>query len=273
MSNWIEKWRGENASLTPERRLMREALVRLEQVEVASPTPAEPAGRLAFVLDLTGSRSASLYHARVATAAMFDTIKAIGSIAVKLLYYRGWRECKASAWEEDPGVVSDLMQRLSCEGGNTQIEKALRRVLDGEDTVSGVVFIGDHCEDSPRALRELAAAFGHRKIPVFVFHEYEDCDSRSLQAKPIFRHLAEASGGVYCEFKSDSAAALRELLTGVAAFSAAGIEGVKSVPVPQTEIGRQLQGRLLLLGPGANGPSDKATAGFLKPLAKDESGR
>jgi hypothetical protein len=61
--------------------------------------------------------------------------------------------------------------------------------------------------------------------------------------------MAKLSGGVYSEFRPDSGAVMRELLATVAAFSVAGPVGVKRVAQPVTAAARQLQGRLLLLGP------------------------
>lgn len=87
----------------------------------------------------------------------------------------------------------------------------------GTETVTGLVFVGDHCEDDPGELRELAALLGQRSVPLFVFHECADHDERSLQAKPMFKRVAGLSGGVYCEFKPDSGAALREMLANVGA--------------------------------------------------------
>src|ERR1700678_2991224 len=99
MMSGLDKWRG-NDALSVERRLMNEALAKLGE------TPALPKarshGRLLFGLDLTGSREPSLRNARIATAAMFDALKTIGVIAVKLIYYRGNNECRASAWHDDP---------------------------------------------------------------------------------------------------------------------------------------------------------------------------
>ena len=246
MNNWLEKWRGsDDKALSPERRRMKEALARLDQVKKAA-TPPRRVARLVFVLDLTGSRSASLHMARIATAAMFDTVKTIGSIAVKMIYFRGWLECKTCAWENDPAVVSRTMQHLSCATGETQIARALHEVLQERETVSGVVYIGDHCEDHHDELAGLAQRLGERSIPLYVFHECADHDARSLKAKPIFHAMAKASGGVYCEFRPDAGDVLRELLSSVAAFSTAGTEGIKQAPPPQTREAQQLQRRLLL---------------------------
>jgi hypothetical protein len=238
-------------ALDEEWRLMNAALERLGQVEVREQIPARRGGRLIFGLDLTGSREASLRHARIATAAMFDTIKAIGAVAVKLVYYRGASECRAGEWHDDPCVVSAAMLRLSCKSGHTQIRKVLRHALNEKEPLSGVVFIGDHCEDTDDGyeLDDLAVKLGQKGIPIFVFHEVNDQDVFALRATPIFEHMAKVSGGVYAEFKPSSGAVLRELLATVAVFSAAGHEGFKQVGQPLTPEARQLQTRLLL-GPG-----------------------
>jgi len=256
-------------ALDDEWRLMNAALERLGQVEAREQSPARRGARLIFGLDLTGSREASLRHAQIATAAMFDTIKAIGAVAVKLVYYRG-SECRAGAWHDDPGVVSAAMLRLSCKSGYTQIRKVLRHALNEKEPLSGVVFIGDHCEDADDGyeLDDLAVKLGQKGIPIFVFHEVRDQDAGALRATPIFEHIAEVSGGVYTEFRPDSGAILRELLATVAVFSTAGHEGLKQVGQPLTPEARQLRGSLLLLTEGNPGRFD-----FLRPDGPAKGGK
>jgi hypothetical protein len=246
MNNAVDRYGNNGGILSPERRRMNEALARLGDSDVKETRRAR--GRLMVALDLTGSREHSLKQARVATAAMFDAIKALGAIAVKLVYYRGDNQCRASRWYTDPDIVSQAMRRLSCEAGYTQIARVLRLALAETETVCGLVFVGDHCEDNADELGELAGALGQRRIPLFVFHECADHDERSLSAKPVFKRMAGASGGVYCEFKPDSGAVLRELLANVGAHAAAGADGVRRVALPTTPEARQLQTRLL--GPG-----------------------
>ena len=209
--NILVKWRNDEKALDVERRLMKEALARLGQVEEKN-NRQRSASRLIFGLDLTGSREGSLRQARIATKEMFDAIKAIGTIAVKLIYYRGRDECRQSKWFDDPDILSRSMRKLSCEVGGTQIARLLKLVLAEGDKLSGVVFIGDHCEDDPDEILALAGALGKKSIPLFVFHECADDNERSLSAKPIFMRMAEESGGVYIEFKPESSTVLRELL-------------------------------------------------------------
>jgi hypothetical protein len=240
----IEKSRGNHQALKPlddEWRLMNVALARLGQVEAKRATlDARRSARLIVGLDLTGSRHAGLRQARLATSAMFATMKAIGAVSVKLAYFRG-TDCKAGEWKDDPAVVDRLMLRLSTETGTTQIARLLRLVLSEKEKLSGFVFIGDHCEESEDELAGLAQALGQKGIPIFLFHECADNDATSLQTKPIFKRLTALSNGVYSAFRSDSGAVVRELLSTVAALSAMGHEGLKQVGQPLTAEGRYLQ--------------------------------
>jgi len=251
MSKAIEKLRnGENA-LEAERSRMNEALARLGKTEERR--IARRTGRLIFGLDLTGSREPCLEEARVATAAMFEAIRNFGSIEMKLVYYRGTNECRESQWSADAGVLRRSMLRLSCENGSTQIARLLSRVLSEREKLSGVVFVGDHCEDNPEVLLGLAEKLRDRAIPLFVFHECDDHDPWSLNAKPLFRRMAEISGGVYVEFRPDSGEVLKELLASIAAVSTAGVEGLNRVALPKTAEARQLrEGLRLMLGAGNN---------------------
>ena len=90
---------------------------------------------------------------------MFDAIGTVGSVAVKLIYFRGSDECRASGWQEDAGVLSAFMAGLSTETGYTQIARFLRLVLGEREHVSAVIFIGDYFE----GCRESRAA-GGRKV-------------------------------------------------------------------------------------------------------------
>jgi len=252
MSNTLEKWRKEEVALQAERRLMNEALAMLGRPGTRM-TEARGPARLIFGLDLTGSREPGLKQARIATAAMFDAIKAIGKVFVKLVYYRGFDQCHESGWHDDPAILSKSMLSLSCEVGGTQIGRLLNRAMVEPEKLAGVVFIGDHCEENPDELASLAAQLGKKSIPIFVFHECADKDEHSLSAKPTFKRLAEASGGVYVEFKSDSGAVLKELMANVAAFSTGGMKSVERLALPSTAEARQLRGSLrLMLGPGGD---------------------
>ncbi len=250
MSNAIERLRDSEKALEAERRLLNEALTRLGDAEKRR--IERRAGKLIFGLDLTGSREAGLNQARTATAAMFDAIRTFGRVEMKLVYYRGSSECRESQWCADAEVLRRSMLKLSCACGKTQIEKLLRLVLGESEKPSAVVFVGDHCEENPERLLCLAEMLRDKAIPLFVFHECDDHDQWSLKAKPLFMRMAEISGGVYVEFKPDSGQVLRELLPSIAAFSAAGTEGLQKLALPVTPEAKRLRSRLLLAA-GGNG--------------------
>jgi hypothetical protein len=245
MSGLLQRWKKEEVALDVERQKMDEALARLNAVESQAKI-GHRAGRLIFALDLTGSREPTIARARVATAMMFDAVRLIGRVVVKLAYFRGVDECKASSWHENPEILCKSMLSLSCETGFTQIARVLQLALSEGDVCSAVVFVGDHCEEKPAELKTLAKALGERSIPLYIFHECSDFDWRARRAKPVFKSMAEASGGIYSEFKTDSGAVLQEMLTSIAALSAAGVEGVERLAPPKTPEARALRGQMLL---------------------------
>jgi hypothetical protein len=242
--NALERLRDSEKALDAERRLLSEALTRLGKVEERR--IERRAAKMIFGLDLTGSREPGLKQARIATAAMFDAIREFGGIELKLAYYRGTGECRESPWYRDADTLCRSMLKLSCETGGTQVAKLLRLVLGQSEKPSAAVFVGDHCEENHDDLVGLAHQLGARSIPLFVFHECADRDRNSLDAMPVFEAMARESGGVYVEFKPDSGAVLKELLSNVAVFSTGGVEGVQRMAVPETSEARQLRGRLLL---------------------------
>src|SRR5260370_33927351 len=58
-------------------------------------------------------------------ADMFREAAALGSLDIRLVYYRGLNECRASGWISDSAQLAKLMGKIDCRGGNTQIGKVL----------------------------------------------------------------------------------------------------------------------------------------------------
>jgi len=240
-------------------RAMNAALERLGVAEARKPSIETRVGaRLLFSLDLTASREWCLREARRATAAMFDAVISLGPVAVKLAYFRG-TECKAGRWRRDADSVCRSLLSLSCKTGHTQIGRILR-MADNEAGPLSVVLIGDACEEDGDELAAIADRLGRKGVRVYVFHE---CGrGGEWAAREIFEAIASASGGVYCPFGAGSAQALRELLSAVAAFGAAGAEGITRIGKPVTVEARQLHARLLLPAPaGARGAKDGGQPG------------
>jgi hypothetical protein len=230
------------AELEKRWRSMNAALERLGSVEGRGGRMETQPARLLFGIDLTASREWSLAAARRATAAMFDAVAALDPVAVKLAYFRG-EECKAGPWRDDPGAVCRSMLSLSCKAGATMIGDILR-MAESEAGPLAVVLIGDTCEEEADEMVTLGRRLGRKRIPVYVFHERHS--GGLFFAREILEAIANESGGVYCPFGAGSGEALRELLAGVAAYSAAGVEGVKRCGLPVTVEGQQLRARLLL---------------------------
>jgi len=176
-------------------------------------------GRLIFAMDATMSRQPTWDLALGLQADMFREVKSIGGLDVQLVYFRGFRECAASKWVDDPEALANLMTSVQCRGGHTQIRKVLlhaRREAEKE-RVGAMVYVGDCMEEKIDDLAEEAGVLGLLGVPVFLFQE-----GAEQNAERAFREIARLTHGAYCRFDAGSAAQLRELLSAVAVYAAGG---------------------------------------------------
>ncbi len=180
-------------------------------------------GRLVFALDATMSRQPTWDMACALQADMFREAGSLGSLDIRLVYYRGLSECRASGWISDSSHLAKLMSRIDCRGGNTQIGKVLTEIRR-DAVAAGVraaVFVGDAMEEGVDDLCAKAGELGMLKVPMFMFQEGHD-----PTAEQAFREIARLTGGAWCRFDPGAAAQLRELLRAAAAFAAGGREAL-----------------------------------------------
>lgn len=191
----------------------------LQEVEQRVPVRSAGRGRLLFGLDATASRQATWDLACHLQARMFDAAARVGDLELKVCFFRGFREFRASEWKADAASLRDAMTRVRCAAGHTQIERLLRHAL--EDTrkrrIQAMVYVGDCVEEDADSLCGLAGELGLLGTPLFMFHE-----GRDRAAEAVFRQMARASGGVYAGFDAGAAERLEGLLSAVAVFAAGG---------------------------------------------------
>src|SRR6201999_4501835 len=189
-----------------------------------SPHAAGGRGRLVFALDATMSRQPTWDMACTLQADMFREAASVGSLDIRLVYYRGFDECRATGWISDSAQLARLMGKIDCQGGNTQIGKVLSETRR-EAVAAGVralVFVGDAMEESVDDLCAKAGELGLLKVPVFMFQE-----GHEETAEQAFREIARLTGGAWCKFAPGAAAQVRELLRAAAAYAAGGREALK----------------------------------------------
>lgn len=176
-------------------------------------------GRLIFALDATMSRQPTWDTACQLQADMFNETAQIGGLDVQLMYFRGFGECRASRWVSDPKALANLMTRIDCRGGHTQIRRVLAHTRDEtrKKAVQALVYIGDCMEESVDDLCAVAGEIGLTGTKAFMFHE-----GRDSVAEKAFREIARLTNGAYCRFDAGSAQHLRELLAAVAVYAAGG---------------------------------------------------
>jgi hypothetical protein len=201
---------------------------------LAPPTEAGQRGRLIFALDATMSRQPTWDTACTLQAEMFREAGSIGGLDVQLVYFRGLNECRASRWVSDGAGLGNLMARIACQGGHTQIGKVLShaRAESDKGKVAALVYVGDAMEEAIDHLAAAAGELGLRGMPAFMFHEGHD-----PIAEQAFREIARLTRGAYCRFDLSAAHELGELLRAAAVYAAGG---VKALTAQRSEGARKL---------------------------------
>src|SRR5271155_4719742 len=197
----------------------------LRDLQRAPPRPAGGRGRLIFALDATASRGPSWDRACRIQGEMFEATAALGGLDVKLVYYRGFNECKASRWMSNAADLHRVMSAVSCLGGETQIERILSHALaeTKRQRVNALVFVGDAMEEGVDRLCQLAGELGLNGVPIFLFHEGDN----PIAAR-AFRQMAKLSRGAYLRFDLASADRLKDLLGAVAVYAAGGYRALSA---------------------------------------------
>jgi hypothetical protein len=173
-------------------------------------------GRLVFAMDATMSRQPTWDSALSIQGQMFMAAK---GLSVQLVYFRGFNECKASRWVDDPEALANLMTKVDCRGGNTQIGRVLTHVKNAaaKSKINAVIFVGDACEENIDGLCQSAGEIGLLGVPLFMFQEGTDGN-----AEKAFREISKLTRGAYFRLDSASPKILAELLGAVAAYASGG---------------------------------------------------
>ena len=180
---------------------------------------ADGRGRLVFALDATMSRQPTWDLALGLQGKMFETAAAHGGLDVQLVYFRGLAECRASRFVSGGQGLAELMSRIDCRGGHTQIGKVLGHIR-GETQrarIGAFVYVGDAMEENIDRLAQIAGELGLLGVKAFMFHEGTDA-----QAAQAFKEIARLTGGAYAAFDARAPGRLAELLEAAAAYASGG---------------------------------------------------
>jgi hypothetical protein len=180
----------------------------------------EARGRLIFALDATMSRQPTWDMAQSIQGEMFETTAAQGGIDVQLVYFRGFRECRASRFVSQGAGLGALMSKIACQAGKTQIGRVLSHALDETKAqrVGALVYIGDAMEEKVDDLAHVAGELGLLGLKAFMFQEGSD-----PAATAAFAEIARLTGGASAAFDIAAPRRLAELLGAVAAYAAGGL--------------------------------------------------
>ena len=200
-------------------------------------------GRLVFALDATMSRQPTWDAACRLQGEMFREVGRAGGgqLAVQLVYFRSFDECRASRWATDTTTLADLMTGLQCRGGLTQIGKVLGHVRkEGAKKdvgrINALVYVGDAMEEDVDALAHKAGELGLLGVPAFMFQE-----GRDAKAEQAFREIARLTRGAYMRFDEGAAAELGRLLRAVARFATGGRKALSAGDATERRLLEQLR--------------------------------
>ena len=156
-------------------------------------------------------------------AQMFEAADKIGGLAVQLIYFRGFDECRASKWVIAPSALTKLMTQIDCRGGHTQIGRVLRHVRNEARStgVKALVYVGDAMEEPVDALCAAAGELGLIGVKAFMFHEGPDA-----VAGDAFKEIARLTGGAYARFDANAPSSLASLLRAAAAYASGGVDAL-----------------------------------------------
>ena len=214
----------------------------IERVRALGPAAAGGGrGRLIFALDATMSRQPTWDSACALQADMFREAASAGGLDIQLVYFRGLGECRASPWIAGSERLADLMSRIDCRGGHTQIGKVLSHARQEyvKQRLQALVFVGDAMEEKIDDLCKAAGELGLLGVPVFMFQEGDD-----PVAENAYREIARLSRGAYCRFDTGAAHQLGELLRAVAAYAAGGIKALADLSARRSDGARKLLAQL-----------------------------
>jgi hypothetical protein len=163
---------------------------------------------------------------------MFATAADVGGLSVQLVYFRGFDECRSSRWVVEPRALTDLMTRIGCRGGHTQIGRVLRHVRNetANASVKALVYVGDAMEEPIDDLCAVAGELGLLGVKAFMFHEGAD-----PVAARAFQEVARLTGGAYARFDASAPHSLAGLLRAAAAYASGGVAGLERLASRETD--------------------------------------
>lgn len=192
----------------------------------AATLSAADQARLIFALDATASRQPTWDRACRLQGEMFTETATLGTLAIQLVWYRGFNDFGATPWLTQTAELVRRMTAVTCLGGMTQIGRVLSHAIEEtrRHKIKALVLVGDCVEEDVDRLCHQAGQLGLLGVPVFIFHE-----GHEPGAAAAFRQIAQLSHGAYCPFDAGSARQLRELLGAVAVYAVGGRQALEDL--------------------------------------------
>ena len=188
------------------------------------PAVSNTMARLIFVLDATMSRQPTWDLACRVQSEMFAVAAASAGWTFSWSTFAASTSAGPRAGVVEPRALTDLMIKIDCRGGQTQIGRVLAACALARSRrfpVRVMVYVGDAMEEPSTTFAARAGELGLLGVKAFMFHEGRDPPprrrsrrSRGSPAAPMRASIRRAPN------------ALRDLLQAAAAYAAGGVEGI-----------------------------------------------
>jgi hypothetical protein len=198
-------------------------------------------GRIAFIIDATGSRERTWDAATQLQGEMFSEAAKLGGLEMQVTCFGGLNNVASSAWTGDARELQHFMGRVRCDTGYTKYGRALAHVRDEHrrQPINAVIAVGDMLEEEPHTLYDAVAGLG---VPLFAFQEGSNFEQPEVHAlREAFQEMVRLTKGAYHAFDAGSIAQLRELLRAVAVFATGGLTALSDL---RTDSARKLLGQM-----------------------------
>jgi hypothetical protein len=137
----------------------------------------------------------------------------------------------------EPRALTDLMTRIGCRGGHTQIGRVLCHVkTEAQRTpLKAFIYVGDAMEEPIDDLSAAAGELGLMGVKAFMFHEGAD----PIAAR-AFQEIARLTGGAYARFDAGAPQSLAGLLRAAAAYASGGASALQRLAARESGAQRLL---------------------------------
>lgn len=176
---------------------------------------------IGFVIDRTGSREQAWAEAKIEQEKL---LKQHGSELKARLVHFGGNKIGDTGWHPTVRPLIDEMNRVKCEGGQTQILESLQRFQNPGEAPGVIMLIGDCFEENENDILPVTKQLALNGTRVFAFQE-----GGNTRAQKAFATIADITKGSYLKLGDDADVSLDSGTKATVTWLQGGDEALKKL--------------------------------------------